>query len=381
MPPNTRGEGEGGTDEATIARLLKDRANYVNGSNVEILAASHTSVRGPHVPSLKLDEVDEMDTDIRESAMGMCMGRLKRGKVKTTTTGSVVMTSTCHKINGPMAGLIERAAQGEFPLYTMCVFEVLEKCPEERSGEYLEKCPDCCLLKYCHDVLDGEPPKAKRSDGHYPIESLIQKFKTTGQRVFEADYLCKFSASDSAWFPSFTKDTHVSPRAECQTGYEVHLAIDSGVFTGAVFFQVVPTTVDGETGDEVHVFADYLSEGKGAQRNARAIQDLVKLHCHSHRIRVTTDPAGKARTAIGPTVLSEYGLAGLHPEPWPVCKVIESLALLESFVNPADEESLQLLVHPALRLDLIRGSPVRTAGRSGPGSSLIVPAGRPAAPL
>ena len=119
---------------------------------VEILAASPTSVRGPHVPSLKLDEVDEIDTDIRESAMGMCMGRkADRKKKREKLDGSVIMTSTCHRVNGPMARLIEQAEAGAFPLYTMCAFEVLERCPEERSGPKLDsgyaKCPECSLAR------------------------------------------------------------------------------------------------------------------------------------------------------------------------------------------------------------------------------------------
>ena len=56
-----------GGDAATLTRLLKTEAIYQNGSHVAILAASPTSVRGPHVQSLKLDEVDEIDPDIRES--------------------------------------------------------------------------------------------------------------------------------------------------------------------------------------------------------------------------------------------------------------------------------------------------------------------------
>ena len=67
------GKGRYGSDDATLARLLKHEVQYENGSTVSILAASSTSVRGPHVPSLKLDEVDEIDPEIRDSAMGMAM--------------------------------------------------------------------------------------------------------------------------------------------------------------------------------------------------------------------------------------------------------------------------------------------------------------------
>ena len=340
--------GELGSDAAAIIRLHKDRALYANGSKVEILAASPTSVRGPHVPSLKLDEVDEMDTDIREAAMGMCMGRLKRrGEERDAMTASVIMTSTCHRVNGPMARLIERANKGDFPLFTMCVFEILERCPSSRSGKNNENCPRCPIFRYCHDVPDGSRPKAKRSNGHYPIESLIQKYRTTSTRVFEADYLCKLSTSDAAWFPSFRVEEHVSATAEYAAGAEVHLAVDSGVFTGAVFFQVVEVEAEGGAKvDQVRVFADYLAEGQGAERNGLEIRKVAQERCQGLIHHQTTDPAGRARTAIGPTVLGEYIRAGLDMTPWPLCKVSDSLALLDSFINPADNKTKQFLVHP-----------------------------------
>ncbi len=341
-------EGDKGNDGDSIARLRKEGATYANGSEVEILAASSTSVRGPHVPSLKLDEVDEMDTDIRESAMGMCLGRRKRkgDKARPGMSASVIMTSTCHRVNGPMARLIERATEGDFPLYTMCVFEVLERCPDSRSGRFLEKCPECPLFNHCHDVPDGWRPKAKRSDGHYPIESLIQKIRATSSRTFEADYLCKLSSSESAWFPHFQPETHVVDRAEYKPGVEVHLAVDSGVFTGAVFFQVgAADDADGKAVDEIHVFAEYLAENRTAEANARAIKELATTHCRGKMDRATTDPAGKARTSIGVTVLAEYMRCGLPLEAWPLARVNDGLALLDSFISPADGMP-RLLVHP-----------------------------------
>ena len=341
-------EGDKGNDGDSIAKLRKDGATYANGSEVEILAASNTSVRGPHVPSLKLDEVDEMATEIRESAMGMCLGRRKRQgeKAREGMNASVIMTSTCHRANGPMAGLIERATFGDFPLYTMCVFEVLEECPEWRSGKFYEKCPECPLFRHCHDVPDGWAPKAKRSDGHYPIESLIQKIRATGSRTFDADYLCKLSSPEAAWFPDFQTETHVSEAAEYRPGAEVHLAVDSGVFTGAVFFQVVSEKGDdGKKVEEVHVFADYLAENRTAEVNARAIKGLAATHCEGKRDRATTDPAGHSRTGHGVTVLAEYGRCDLHLQAWPLGRVSDGLALLDSFISPADGVP-RLLVHP-----------------------------------
>ncbi len=226
----------GESDSDSVARVLKNQVHYRNGSEVSLRAASSTSVRGPHVPSLKLDEVDEIDSDIRESAMGMAMD--VRGR-----RSSVLMTSTWHRLAGPMAELIDKGRAGAFPVNTYCVFEVLERCPEERSGPRLEKCPECPLKAWCHADRDAHPsglPKAKRSAGHYTIDSLIQKVKAVSLRVFESDYLCLRPRLAGVWFSMFDETTHVREAAEYEPNWPVHLAIDPGVHTGAIWFKAVP---------------------------------------------------------------------------------------------------------------------------------------------
>ena len=333
------GGGPLGADASAIDRLLKEEAVYRNGSDVAILSASSTSVRGPHVPSLKLDEVDEIAPELREAAMGMCMDR--RG-----SKASVVMTSTWHRVNGPMSSLMDRARGGELPLFTFCAFDVLERCPEERSGVNLENCPRCPLVAYCHDVSDGGLPKAKRSQGHYGIDALIQKVRSTSLRTFESDYLCKGPRSDGLWFPSFGASTHVSPSAEYDPRLPVHLAIDSGVFTGAVFFQVSRENAPGGPVEEVKVFADYLAENLPAEQNARAILEVARVRCNGRIDVMSTDPAGGSRNPVGPTVIGEYERVGFRPlRRWPIGSVADGLALVESFVHPADGRS-RLSVHP-----------------------------------
>lgn len=342
-----------GSDGEAVERVLRGEARYRNGSEVAILSASSRSVRGPHVASLKLDEVDEIDAETREAALGMCMAR--RG-----VRASAVMSSTWHRVGGPMSGLMERAEAGEVPLYSFCAFEVLERCPEARSGRHLERCPECPLMKYCHDVPDGGPPKAKRSDGHYAIDSLIQKVRATGRRTFESDYLCRGPRADGLWFPAFDAARHVSAGAEHEPGLPVHLAIDSGVFTGAVFFQV-----RRGVGDEVRVFADYLSEGLSAEANARAILEVARTRCEGRVDVVSTDPAGGARNPVGPTVIAEYERAGLRPlRRWPGGSVADGLALIESFVHPADGAA-RLAIHPRCRETIRALGAYRRARRGG----------------
>ncbi len=353
------GKGQSESDAESIQRLLRGEAIYRNGSEVSVLAASSRSVRGPHVPSLKLDEVDEIPTELREAAMGMCMND------RQGMSASVLMTSTWHKVNGPMAGLMERAAAGEFPLHTFCAFEVLERCPDARSGKDLEKCPQCPLVKWCHDVPAHVLPKAKRSDGHYAIDALIQKVRSTSARTFEADYLCKGPRTDGLWFPTFGEDSHVGIRAEYDGSLPVHLAIDSGVFTGAIFFQVArPLTSSGPI-EEIRVFADYLAENIPAEQNAYRLLSVAREVCNGRLDTVSTDPAGGARNPVGPTVIGEYERVGLRPlRRWPMGAVADGLALVESFLQPADGRS-RLMIHPRCGATIRALQNYRRAKRSG----------------
>jgi hypothetical protein len=346
------GHGDSGTDSGAIRRLLKSGATYVNGSSVSILAASPTAVRGPHVPSLKLDEVDEIDSDIRESALGMAMDI--RG-----AHSSVLMTSTWHRPGGPMSSLVDRGRSGEFPVFTYCIFEVLERCPQERSGVHLENCPNCPLVSWCHEDRDADPlgrPKAKRSCGHYAIEALIQKVKGVSARVFASDYLCHGPRAAGTWFTQFSLVDNVTTDADFDPALPHHIAVDSGVFTGAVCFQVraVPVSSDNQRGERVNVFADYLAEGQSAEICALAIRSLADELCGSARRVVSTDSAGGARNPVGPTVIAEYQRCGLIGDggilqwpKYPGC-VTDGLGLIENLIRSADG-TVRLTVHPRCR--------------------------------
>lgn len=334
-----------GSDRDSIERLLTESCKYRNGSKVSILAASPTSVRGPHVPSLKLDEVDEIEPDIRESSMGMAMEI--RG-----VPASVLMTSTFHRVGGPMAELIERGQSGAFPVSTFCIFEVLERCSEERSGPNLENCPQCPIQRWCHADRERHPqglPKAKRSNGHYAIDSLIQKTAAVSPRVFKSDYLCQGPQAAGLWFTTFDESLHVTTAAEFDPRRAVHVSTDSGVFTGSVAFQ---TLRDPRGNARVNVFMSYLAEGSSAEANGQAIVRKCEQLCLGRRDRVTTDPSGSSRNAVGPTVVSEYLRAGLKDrhgriEHWSHApgSVRGGLELLEALLMSADG-TVSLTIHP-----------------------------------
>ena len=360
------GQGDKGSDAETIAKLMKGEAVYHNGSNVAILTASSKSVRGPHVASLKLDEVDEIAPELREAAMGMCMNR-------HGSSASVVMTSTWHRMNGPMAHLMERAHAKEFPLYSFCSFEILEECSSKRSGPWVggeagyAHCPQCPLKPWCHAERDrnGGVPLAKRSNGHYGIDSLIQKVRSVSRRTFESDYLCQGPRSDGLWFKTFDTSANVNLRAEFNRDLKVHLAIDSGVFTGAVFFHILTESTPAGPIEEVHVFADYLVENVPAEKVARELLGLSRSRCEGRLDVLSTDPAGGSRNPIGDTVIAEYERVGLTPlGRWPNSSVSDGLALVESFLNPAEGRT-RLTIHPRCETLIRALQSYRRAKRAG----------------
>jgi hypothetical protein len=323
------GRGHGGSDAAALARFGKAEARYRNSSRVAILTASRTAVRGPHVPTLRLDEVDEIPTDLREAAYGMAMAR---GGVPA----SVIMTSTWHRVGGPTADLISLGLAGAFPIYASCAFDVLDRCPESRSGPCVggeagyERCPDCPLKPWCHAERDrnGGAPLAKRADGHYAIHSLIQKARGLSRGVFEADYTCTGPRADGVWFKDFNPTRNVSPRRPTTRPWPPPSPSTAGCSPPPW-----PSRCGLPRGRPlVTVFLDYLAAGCTAEANARAILAALKDR-HGLGRKVSADPAGGARNPVGPTVLAEYERAGLRNKlRWPTGPAADSLALVESLI-------------------------------------------------
>ena len=162
-------------------------------------------------------------------------------------------------------------------------------------------------MPWCHEDRDADPlnrPKAKRSNGHYAIDSLIQKVKGVSARVFASDYLCQGPRAHGIWFTQYDEAVNLAAEAEFDPAVPVHIAVDSGVFTGAVFFQVksrLPGSGSSGRGEQqVNVFADYLAENQTAEACALALGAMARERCGSTRRTVSTDSAGGAETPLAP---------------------------------------------------------------------------------
>jgi len=83
------------------------------GNKIKALTASQRSVRGPHIPRLRLDEIDEMDLAIMDAALGQPMSR---NGVKAQT----VQSSTHQHPDGTMTEALARAQVHGFPVHEWC---------------------------------------------------------------------------------------------------------------------------------------------------------------------------------------------------------------------------------------------------------------------
>jgi len=127
------------------------------------------------------------------------------------------------------------------------------------------------------------------------------------------------------------------------------MSIDPGVPCGAVWFQTRPKPRG--LGHDIIAFADYFAEGVGAEAIAIAIRRQSEQPCGVglHRARVSIDPAGDARTAVGPTMRGEFERTGLRSrnelESWGDSKKADALQVVEAPLRSADG-TVSLTIHP-----------------------------------
>lgn len=173
-----------------------------NGSEVELLAQSHASVRGTRVQTLRCDEAELFKPDVLEAAMLTTRSRTITipGIGPTTLTGTVECLSTMHIPFGVMHRLLRETIEGRRTLFKWGVADVLETCPASRP------CEGCVLRPEC----DG---RAKRSEGerggHIPIEDAVRMKRRVSLATWNAEMLCLRPNRTHAVFPEFDSAVHV----------------------------------------------------------------------------------------------------------------------------------------------------------------------------
>lgn len=183
-------------------RITDTRLRLKNGSTVELLAQSQTSVRGTRVQKLRCDEVDLFSHDVWEAAQ-LTTRSAKCGG--WNVTGSVECLSTMHITHGVMRDLLEECAAGRRTLLRWGVVDALEHCGPQHTCRPEGQRP-CPLFTEC-----GGRAKQRAVDdaGHITIADAITLKRRVSLATWDAEMLCNRPKRTDAVLPEFDAARHV----------------------------------------------------------------------------------------------------------------------------------------------------------------------------
>jgi hypothetical protein len=149
-----------------------------HGSQVQALAASSKSVRGPHPQKLRLDECDEMEEKIYYAALG-------QPKTNYNILDSVVISSTLHNPFGLMSEIIDNRFEIGAALYAWCIEEVLEPRGFWTKEEYERRCRQ--LTKAMIDA-EYRLKRPKLGDTIFDYESIDRAYERGKDDKFDKKF-------------------------------------------------------------------------------------------------------------------------------------------------------------------------------------------------
>lgn len=104
--------------KSLLAKANQFDTVLTNGGHMRTLTASQTSVRGPHPPRLRMDEIDEMDQGILDAALGQPMEQTNY--LGLTVPTQTVMSSTHQYPDKTMSEMLRRAKVQGWRVYEWC---------------------------------------------------------------------------------------------------------------------------------------------------------------------------------------------------------------------------------------------------------------------
>jgi Phage terminase large subunit len=255
-----------------------------NGAEISVLPGTMSGVNGPHPQKTNFDEVELTQWKVLMEFMSMA-------KSTKTVPATVRITSTRKFSHGPMQRLINEKDKRGFKLYMWCIWETIERCPDERSGnvpcwmimidpktdkprpykvfsqnkddygkefpldvlrsnrEKYTGCLACPLVEVCQT-------KAKRSDGYYDIKDTIDKFTGMDRDTWDNQWECKKPGKSGLVYGEFDETVHVIPRSSftVNPNYRIIASQDFGYEdpAGTIFMQFLPNG-DAVIFDELYI--------------------------------------------------------------------------------------------------------------------------------
>ncbi len=311
-----------GFDEFLAGPLLKTKCRFTNGSSIEVLTQSATSVRGQHIQKLRCDEVELFDDDVFTAA-------------KFTTqsldniTAAMETISTMHRPYGLMQKIVSDARKFDTPVFKWCVWEVIEKCIDRN-------CSQCPLWSDCQG-------KAKRAAGYLKIDDCITQMRRASRAAFESEMLCKRPSLENVVFAEFDAALHVSP-VDYNPDLPLYRSLDFG-FVNPFVCLWIQVANDGV----VRVIDEYVRSR--ATIDIHADEMKTRTPCDEEKVAATfCDPAGAGRSDItGTSIVRELRSLGINVR-YRKSAILEGVELIRRAIRAGDGRSSLVISPRCVRL-------------------------------
>ncbi len=306
-----------GFEESLAGPVRKGGCRFANGSSVEVLTQSATSVRGTHVQKLRCDEVELFDEDVFAAA-----------KFTTLSTdvcvGSMELISTMHRPYGIMQREVTAAKEQGVPVFKWCLWETIEKC----VGRDCSRCP---LWGDCRG-------RAKHAAGYLRIDDCITQMRRSSRSAWESEMLCIRPSSENIVFAEFDASVHVRP-VDYDPNLPLYRTLDFGFVNPFVCLWV---QVDNE--GTVHVIDEYIRSRATIDVHAKEMK--ARTPCDEERVAATyCDPAGAgANDVTGTSAVRELRSLGI-PVKYRRSAILEGIELIRRAVRAGDG-STALVISP-----------------------------------
>jgi hypothetical protein len=298
-------------------RIRKDRCRFANGSSVEVLTQSATSVRGQHVQKLRCDEVELFDEEVFSAAKFTTQS-------KNDVTAGMELISTMHRPYGIMQREVSAAAGAGVPIFKWCIWETIEKC----TGRNCSRCP---LWGDCRG-------RAKAACGYLQIDDCITQMRRSSRAGWEAEMLCIKPSLENVVFGEFDPAIHVKA-VDYHASLPLYRALDFGFVNPFVCLWI---QVDEE--GRVRVIDEYVRSR--ATIDVHAEQMKARTPGTEEQVTATfCDPAGTSQSDItGTSVVRELRGLGIATR----CRrsgVLEGIELIRRAIRSGDGSS-SLVISP-----------------------------------
>jgi len=306
-----------GYEDSLAEKLRKGKCRFTNGSVVEILKQSATSVRGTHVQKLRCDEVELFRPDVFAAA-----------KFTTQSTDEIVaameLISTMHRPYGLMQTEVAAARNAGVPVFQWCVWETIEKCRDRI-------CSQCPLWSDCQG-------RAQEACGYLRIDDCITQMRRSSRAAWECEMLCLRPSLDNAVFAEFDPKLHVRP-VDYDPGLLLYRSMDFGFVNPFVCLWI---QVD-HAGD-IRVIDEYVRRQANLEINVREVK--ARTPCPQERVAATyCDPSGAGRSpSSGERIVEELRALGIAVK-YRRSEVLEGIELIRRAIRSGDGKT-SLVISP-----------------------------------